>query len=1100
MSRQTRQDWFSSRKIGKSSRHAPRHHRTLGVQPLEARRLLAVITVDTIADTIDFNDGKTSLREAVFAANTVPGAQTIEFAESLIASGPATIVLTQGELAVTDALTILGPGAKLLAIDASGSDTNQETFADGARIFNIDNRSAAAIEVSLRGLTLTGGDPNGNGGAILSVEQLSIDGMEFVANHSRGGGAISHTGANAYIVNSRFLNNAVFGAGSGGALFVEGFSSGQTVTVTDNQFTGNSAANGGAIGARAGGVATTFVIDNNAIIQNSAASSGGGIFIVDGTFLRATIRNSTISENQARNGGGIFAAQVRELAVSNTAISTNKSPQNARGGAGGGAYLLNSDVSITGSTIAGNEASAGGGVFGRMGELAISFTNIADNRALSGRGGGIVGEQGRFSLIGSTVSGNSSQSTANGGGGIWLMPGPGALPVISDSRIEGNSASGTGGGIDFRTGLEGQNSASLTLHNVTVAQNTANGAGGGLYAVTSSGGTTGPGLALFGGAILGNSSANGTGGGIHSTLASLSIQGTAISDNRARGNGGGISLPMNVSSPVQVSIVGATFEGNIASSSTEGPPIGDGGALAIAAPTSIVSIANSIFTHNSARSGGAIFRRPNSLGTPFSITNSTISGNTALLHGGGVYNERGPLSIAQSAIVGNRSQMHDQSGRGAGVFNRVADLSISASTVTGNIATGRGGGVYHNQGDLIVNSSTIADNYSDDDGGGIYGIAPGLDRILVHSSTVSGNAAPRTGGMYLRGDTTFRHSTVVRNEGGGKGAGGVTVGETTQRLELDHTIVAGNSLDEPTNGASPDLRIALPMTNVFLRNSLIGDSRGTTLVEAPLGSPDLNGNLIGKSTSAGGSGVVDPLLGPLLNNGGPTLTHALLPGSPALDAGTLISGTPLGYDQRGNPFHRAVDANLGGRVRIDIGAYESQGAPHFTPGDFNRDGVVDACDYSIWRTAFGAKTTPFEGADANGSGIVDQADYAIWKTNFGKGLTIGGRRAEIPAAVEVAEPEEIVESATATARESSPQPSALPGVIRSANSRRAVLRARLAAAPTEQILAQWSAAQSRALARRLGSAAIDAGEAKLDDAAQESTAALDLAFAAIAPL
>ena len=74
------------------------YRRRLRLEPLEDRRLLAVVTVTTLADTVDFNDGVTSLREAIFATNTVPGADTIDFAPALTAGGPATILLTQGEL------------------------------------------------------------------------------------------------------------------------------------------------------------------------------------------------------------------------------------------------------------------------------------------------------------------------------------------------------------------------------------------------------------------------------------------------------------------------------------------------------------------------------------------------------------------------------------------------------------------------------------------------------------------------------------------------------------------------------------------------------------------------------------------------------------------------------------------------------------------------------------------------------------------------------------------------------------------------------------------------------------------------------------------
>ena len=78
--------------------------RPLRVEPLEDRRLLAVVTVDTDLDVIDFNDGVTSLREAIFATNTVPGADEIVF--DFGHDGPATILLEHGELLISDALII----------------------------------------------------------------------------------------------------------------------------------------------------------------------------------------------------------------------------------------------------------------------------------------------------------------------------------------------------------------------------------------------------------------------------------------------------------------------------------------------------------------------------------------------------------------------------------------------------------------------------------------------------------------------------------------------------------------------------------------------------------------------------------------------------------------------------------------------------------------------------------------------------------------------------------------------------------------------------------------------------------------------------------
>src|SRR3990172_2387719 len=115
MSRRTRFAGFSSRSATFHRRVATGASRRLRIEPLEARRLLAVVTVNSEFDTVDLNDGLVSLREAVFATNIVPGPDTIEFSLSLAGK---TLVLTQGELTISDDLAITGLGADLLTIDA----------------------------------------------------------------------------------------------------------------------------------------------------------------------------------------------------------------------------------------------------------------------------------------------------------------------------------------------------------------------------------------------------------------------------------------------------------------------------------------------------------------------------------------------------------------------------------------------------------------------------------------------------------------------------------------------------------------------------------------------------------------------------------------------------------------------------------------------------------------------------------------------------------------------------------------------------------------------------------------------------------------------
>jgi hypothetical protein len=152
-----------------------------------------------------------------------------------------------------------------------------------------------------------------------------------------------------------------------------------------------------------------------------------------------------------------------------------------------------------------------------------------------------------------------------------------------------------------------------------------------------------------------------------------------------------------------------------------------------------------------------------------------------------------------------------------------------------------------------------------------------------------------------------------------------------------------------------------------VQNSLIGDNRGIDLPESPVGSPDANGNLVGGPVG----GVIDPRLGPLANNGGPTFTHALLPGSPAIDAGDPLAAGGSDdlpqFDQRGAPFSRTA-----GR-RIDMGAFESQ----IAPVDFNHDDQLRCGDADALGAAIVEGMNPPQ-FDLTADRIVDQADLDVW--------------------------------------------------------------------------------------------------------------------------
>ena len=151
-------------------------------------------------------------------------------------------------------------------------------------------------------------------------------------------------------------------------------------------------------------------------------------------------------------------------------------------------------------------------------------------------------------------------------------------------------------------------------------------------------------------------------------------------------------------------------------------------------------------------------------------------------------------------------------------------------------------------------------------------------------------------------------------------------------------------------------------------------------------------------------GNIDPLLGPLAENGGITLTHALLAGSPAIDAGDPAAVAGMGtvpmFDQRGDPYRRVFDGDGAGGARIDMGAFEliPNDVVHALLGDYNRNGVVDAADFVLWRkTLTTGVVPPFTGADGDGDGTIDQDDHGVWRAHFGRTATAVGSGAAAPA-------------------------------------------------------------------------------------------------------
>jgi hypothetical protein len=308
-------------------------------------------------------------------------------------------------------------------------------------------------------------------------------------------------------------------------------------------------------------------------------------------------------------------------------------------------------------------------------------------------------------------------------------------------------------------------------------------------------------------------------------------------------------------------------------------------------------------------------------GAQVNLIGLRVTGGNAFNEGGGIRNE-GTLTLTNSSID------HSFSGAGGGIAN-YGMMTVTNSTIANNIAGqgwGFGGGIL-NQGTMTVTNSTIS--YCAGSGGGIanYGMMTVTNSTIsycdgggianygmmtVTNSTIANNWAISSGGVLSAGPLNITNPTIVYNTAEGGASGGLDVWAV--RATLDNTIVALNTVG---NGTGYDYAPS-DIGGIFSSSSdynLIGTGGYGDLLTDPSHHNQVN--------------VANPGLRSLANNGGPTQTIALLPGSPAIDKGSnaLIAidpatGQPLATDQRGPGFDRIANGT------VDIGAFEVQATNH----------------------------------------------------------------------------------------------------------------------------------------------------------------------------
>jgi hypothetical protein len=390
------------------------------------------------------------------------------------------------------------------------------------------------------------------------------------------------------------------------------------------------------------------------------------------------------------------------------------------------------------------------------------------------------------------------------------------------------------------------------------------------------------------------------GGGIYNDHAALALTNCAITSNQA-GFGGGIYNDASSSGYASLTISSSMLAGN--SAQFGGATYNDG----FDSGDAMLTVNNSIFSGNSADFGGCIYN--DSFGGNASLTSSdtTFSGNSAGNTGGCIYND----------MLG---------GYGTQALNN--------SSLSGNSAGSSGGSIYNSHGlSFTLNNCAISDNSAQNWGGAIYndGSQKGAAWLTISNSTLNGNSAATGGGIFndgeQQGDTHLQisNSTISENTatyGGGIASDGYYGFYVS--VQINNSTFGGNSASNDGGGiyivgeGSQDVIVSLAHT-ILKTGALGGNIFNDSGTVSSLGYNLSNDTCGGFLTGPGDQANTEPILGPLQDNGGPTLTHALLPGSPAINSGDPNFTPPPLYDQRGPGFNRVANG------RIDIGSFEAQG-------------------------------------------------------------------------------------------------------------------------------------------------------------------------------
>jgi len=802
----------------------------LSVQPLESRCVPASFTVLNLNDA-----GPDSLRDCVSKANAAAGADTIAFQVGLA----GLITLTSGELPITDALAVQGPGAAELSVSGNNA----------GRIFNITAPFLSNITIS--GLTLTNGKAADGGAVVCGDVRLTLADCVLTNNTATGNGGAVKVGFNFTATGCTFSGNSAGVKAGAVAVSPSGFSG---MTFRSCSFSGNKAPVAGGIYAN-----NFLLVENTTLSGNSATTQHGGGILVAGYAQpgNLVVRNSTISGNSANtDGGGIALINTgSRFDVQNCTITDNTASKSGGGISRPGGYGV---ITLESSIVSGNTAATAQDIFNKNFDVNQKTSAVGDGIGffkvdqggnlpfgphaalhllpLADNGGPMkthqLGPNSPLKDIGSNPAGLTNEQrgpgfprVAGAGPDIGAVEGQGYIPRVVTNALDAGPGSlrqviadaNAAAGADLITFDPVFNTSVLEIRLLT-----------GEIAINDSVTIAGP-----AGRVIINGNAAGrlfnTSGAPRTS--DVVLQNLVLTNGKVAGaTGGGVladdehlTLQNCVANKFEALLGGVVHSkgrlliDDCAFSDSE---VGDD-AGAVGAYGQELAVRRSTFTNTNAFfSGGGI--AASVVSGRVLIEDCTFTGNYAY-DGGAISSDTGPGVVIRRCTISKNQAGH----RGGAIELKASSLATIEDCQISDNTAARSGGAINVTGNstLVVRGSTLANNtagpgtfQSPATGGAIRG-----NHMVIEDSTLTGNkctSADSLGGailMLVSGSVTVRRSTLSNNSATNGGA-----------IFAEHVLIEDSTLSGNQAGAGGALYVEALAADVTIRRSTLKNNVSQT--------------------------------------------------------------------------------------------------------------------------------------------------------------------------------------------------------------------------------------------------------------------------------